>query len=203
MEKFRTLASKYAILFLLLFIVIGIAIGQTDWFKNLFSMVGSTKPKKPTDGTGCTTTDGSAGLYRNGVCEKIGINPHSSPVSRALAGDTTRASRVARVQQSGYNPTAPVGMYPACDDWINCVPNVVGGVDLNECSKLWTKCVSQLHHATKGTSAPSVILLPIAMNCQQYTTANPYKYQGCSYVYGGFKSQGGIRYCQLKKISCP
>lgn len=59
-------------------------------------------------------------------------------------------------------------------------------------------------NSQRGWSAPPpIILLPVNNLCQTYTVANPYHHMGCSYVFGGYISQNGIRMCQLKKVSCP
>lgn len=57
--------------------------------------------------------------------------------------------------------------------------------------------------AKQGTSAPSIILLPVSSKCVTYTSKNPYSSNGCSYVFGGYINDKGVRMCQLKKISCP
>ena len=54
-----------------------------------------------------------------------------------------------------------------------------------------------------GTTAPPTIFLTPSANCPQYTTANPYHYQGCSYVFGGYAVSQGRKVCLLKKVSCP
>lgn len=48
--------------------------------------------------------------------------------------------------------------------------------------------------------APATILFPVSTVCSGYTTQNPYSYMGCSYVFGGYISYAGRRWCLLKKV---
>ena len=53
-----------------------------------------------------------------------------------------------------------------------------------------------------GTMPPATILLPSSAACYQYTYQNPYSYQGCSYVFGGYVFLKGRRWCLLKRTRC-
>lgn len=75
---------------------------------------------------------------------------------------------------------------------------------LDETSTQRTASDNNFSVGTKqGTVAPAIILLQAHPSCIMYTNANPYHYMGCSYVFGGYTVQYGIRYCQFKKVSCP
>lgn len=129
------------------FFVIGIFIGNAQWFKNLFTPKANSGGGAGGNGTPCTTPDGSAGTITNGTCVKG---------ESGGAGD-------------GANPNERLSD----------------------------------NSSSRTSSAPPIVLIPASNKCQAYTSANPYKHMGCSYVFGGYISQNGIRMCQLKIVSCP
>lgn len=51
-------------------------------------------------------------------------------------------------------------------------------------------------------TAPATIMLPYSAACSGYTAQYPYPYQGCSYVFGGYVSYAGKRWCLLKRTRC-
>lgn len=118
-------------------------------------------------------------IFRKQIRKLFGMNGTSSSATQAdgTVCQTTDTPPLPGTYQSGV-----------------CVPDRVGQTRND---------VSDNLQEFKGSAAPPYILLPASSNCRIYTSAKPYHYQGCSYVFAGYISQAGVRYCQLKLVSCP
>lgn len=197
----------------------GYFIGNSNWFKNLLKGISGNGGQNLPNGTPCTTDDGKAGTIVDGKCiqgagggappidDGSGGSPSTQRTtngnsSRTASSDvipaSTRNGRIAQLASIGLDTSNPVNFPNACEAWIACDWQK----DPQGCITTWKDCENALS-ALRATSAPATITIPASANCQGYTTSNPYKHMGCSYVFGGYASSAGKRWCLLKKVSCP
>lgn len=199
----------------------GFFIGKSNWFKNLLKGMGGSGGQNLPNGSPCTTDDGKAGTIVNGVCLQ-GAGGGTPPVDDGSGGSpstqrttngnsvrtassdvipaSTRNGRIAQLASIGLDTSNPANFPNACEAWIACDWQK----DPQGCKTTWKDCEKALSALrTTSTSAPPTILLSASSNCGVYTTSNPYKHLGCSYVFGGYVLDKGERKCLLKKVSCP
>jgi len=95
------------------------------------------------------------------------------------------------IPPSNPDNVTPVNDGVVVNDSINGLMNISNGFMPND-------------PRAKSAVAPATILITYSPDCRaKHTQANPYKANGCSYVFQQNTVQGGVQYCQLVKISCP